>query len=439
MIKLIDMHSHSNFSIDSKNTIELSCESSIEKGLGGFAITDHLDSNPKEWGYGYYDPTGYFEAYQAMKKKYGDRIKILAGVEFSESHIYYDALDKISSYPYDVILGSVHWIDAGYIGNSEILSYMPQLEVERRYFEAIKKVIAHGKIDVLAHLDIPKRAFGKRVIDPGVITDLLKDLVQSGIALEINTSALRQGLDESLPEFAVVEEFVRLGGKKITLGSDAHRSEDLAADFITVLKALSEQTRRCVGYFEKRQFVSYWEDESKYLSVLLMKYDKRFPNESESVSVFSHFINGSWTELDEFQNRGHLTGSAWIVNADRTKVLLTHHKRLDRWFQLGGHVEISENVFEAANREALEESGLSSVKPLDGQIFDIDAHVIPMRPGVPAHTHFDVRFLFEADEIEPILISDESNDVRWVPVSEISQYSTDESVLRMVRKMKTAL
>ncbi|MFN0166827.1 MAG: NUDIX hydrolase, partial [Bryobacteraceae bacterium] len=98
---------------------------------------------------------------------------------------------------------------------------------------------------------------------------------------------------------------------------------------------------------------------------------------------------------------GHLTGSAWIVDRTRRRALLVHHKRLDRWMQPGGHWEQDDSLLETARREALEETGATSLRALGEDIFDVDVHPIPARGAEPAHFHYDVRFLFEADPDEP--------------------------------------
>jgi 8-oxo-dGTP pyrophosphatase MutT (NUDIX family) len=133
---------------------------------------------------------------------------------------------------------------------------------------------------------------------------------------------------------------------------------------------------------------------------------------------------------------GHITGSAWILDATRGLALLTHHRKLGRWFQLGGHLEPGENVFEGALREAREESGLLSVQPVDrGMVFDVDVHTIPERgPAAPAHEHYDVRFLFEADATERFRVSSESRALEWVAVGEAHLRNPSESIVRMVRK-----
>jgi 8-oxo-dGTP pyrophosphatase MutT (NUDIX family) len=131
---------------------------------------------------------------------------------------------------------------------------------------------------------------------------------------------------------------------------------------------------------------------------------------------------------------GHVTASAWIVDAARTRALLTHHRKLGRWLQLGGHADGDPDVRAAALREAREESGLSSLRFASDKIYDLDIHSIPARPGEPAHDHYDVRFAFEADAGEPLVISAESKDVAWVLLADLAGYGADESVLRLARK-----
>jgi 8-oxo-dGTP pyrophosphatase MutT (NUDIX family) len=132
---------------------------------------------------------------------------------------------------------------------------------------------------------------------------------------------------------------------------------------------------------------------------------------------------------------GHVTASAWVVDRDRTYTLLTHHAKLDEWLQMGGHCDGDPDVLGVAFREVEEESGLVDVIPLfDGAIFDVDAHEIPARGAEPQHVHYDVRFLFEADRATPLQLSDESHDLRWIPLDQVAALNTDESVLRMVAK-----
>ncbi len=143
---------------------------------------------------------------------------------------------------------------------------------------------------------------------------------------------------------------------------------------------------------------------------------------------------------DNFHSRelliGHLTGSAWVVDRERQYALMTHHRKLNLWVQLGGHCEDDVSMNAAAYREACEESGLTEVSFISDSIFDIDIHAIPARRDEPAHDHYDVRYAFEADRHAPLIVSSESKELAWVALDEIEKLTQEESVLRMVRKTK---
>ncbi|AKD55277.1 NUDIX hydrolase [Spirosoma radiotolerans] len=131
---------------------------------------------------------------------------------------------------------------------------------------------------------------------------------------------------------------------------------------------------------------------------------------------------------------GHVTGSAWIVSPDREQVLLIHHRKLDRWLQPGGHADGDPDVAAVALREAQEETGLTSLKRIGAGIFDVDVHEIPLRKNVPAHLHYDIRFLFEADFMEAFGNSNEITNIQWFSVEKAKSLTDSESILRMLRK-----
>ncbi len=133
---------------------------------------------------------------------------------------------------------------------------------------------------------------------------------------------------------------------------------------------------------------------------------------------------------------GHFTASSFVVSPDAGSLLLIHHAKLGRWLQPGGHFEPEdEDVFAAAAREVREETGLADfalVAP--GTVFDVDVHDIPARKGEPSHRHYDVRLLFRATS-EAVEVGDGVTGVRWVPLGEVADCGTDESVMRAVRKL----
>ena len=163
---------------------------------------------------------------------------------------------------------------------------------------------------------------------------------------------------------------------------------------------------------------------------LLDEYLDRHADEKRTVDLFRRFIQHNRDCFERHLAVGHLTGSAWILDRSRKRALLTHHRKLGCWVQLGGHADGDSDILRVAAREAREESGLA-VEPLAETIFDLDVHEIPARGGVPLHLHYDLRFLMCAVGSEAFSISPESHELAWVPLDRISAYTGERSVLRM--------
>jgi 8-oxo-dGTP pyrophosphatase MutT (NUDIX family) len=176
----------------------------------------------------------------------------------------------------------------------------------------------------------------------------------------------------------------------------------------------------------------------------LAAYRTFFPAEAEVVETICDLVQNHADCFDRTCRPGHITGAAWILSSDRRRVLLTHHRKLDKWLQLGGHADGQWEVEQVALREAREESGMTAFDfvPIDGVLlpFDLDVHNIPARYDAEgqqledAHEHHDVRFLLVAQPGQAIHVSDESHDVAWFTSDEVLELTSDESVLRMLRK-----
>ncbi|WP_373496074.1 NUDIX hydrolase [Aquiflexum sp.] len=172
----------------------------------------------------------------------------------------------------------------------------------------------------------------------------------------------------------------------------------------------------------------------KKLRENLEKYRTPFEEEGSFIQDFIELTHDDLAFVRE-RLQGHFTASAWIVNKMRTHTLMTLHRKLNHWLQLGGHADGHENLLEVALAEAQEESGLSSLRFVDSGIFDIDRHTIPQRGEVPEHFHYDVRFLIEAEMNEPLVISEESKDLAWIPFDAVEDFvGPNPSILRMLEK-----
>ncbi|MGN2249996.1 NUDIX hydrolase [Frateuria sp. GZRe14] len=152
------------------------------------------------------------------------------------------------------------------------------------------------------------------------------------------------------------------------------------------------------------------------------------------VSGFLRFLASADEVFERSHPPGHFTGSAWLVSADGERVLLTHHRKLGRWLQLGGHADGDRDLARVALREAEEESGLGNLV-VEPEIFDLDRHLIPARGEVPAHWHFDVRYVVRATGSEAFAVSEESLDLAWRSIRTIAQDpQADASLRRMAQR-----
>ncbi len=134
------------------------------------------------------------------------------------------------------------------------------------------------------------------------------------------------------------------------------------------------------------------------------------------------------------QKAGHLTGSGFVLDASRTRVLLLHHARLGRWLQPGGHGEGETDPRAIALREIEEETGLVALTPLTDGIFDVDVHAIPARPEEPGHLHLDLRYAFVAPPGAAPRLSHESRELRWFALRD-PPAGADAALLRAMAKL----
>lgn len=173
---------------------------------------------------------------------------------------------------------------------------------------------------------------------------------------------------------------------------------------------------------------------SPRLAAAFDDYLARYPEEGETVAAFAAFLASDPAVFERRHQAGHFTGSAWLVSADGARALLTHHRKLDRWLQPGGHADGDADLARVALREAGEESGLTGLT-VDARIFDLDAHRIPARGNEPKHWHYDVRYVVHATTSEDFVVSAESLALAWRPIHDlVHDVDADPSLRRMARK-----
>ena len=172
----------------------------------------------------------------------------------------------------------------------------------------------------------------------------------------------------------------------------------------------------------------------KNLGQLLKNYIQNSQYDKNAIRMLNFYENNE-NCFSQDNPHGHFTGSAWVINPEKDKVLMTHHKKLNMWLQLGGHADGDKDLISVALKEAKEESGFNDFTLLSNEIFDLDIHEIEPMGSEPKHLHYDVRFILEANPSEhKIIVSDESHDVKWIPLEDVIKHNSEKSIKRMVAK-----
>jgi len=252
---LADMHVHSNFSVDAKDDLKFMCQAAVKKGLKYICFAEHFDMNPKDCGYQYFDLEKFSEAIDSARGEFRDNLCILKGLEFGEPYLYPREFENMVKKDFDVIIGAVHWVGELFVGKKEIGESISVEEFFERYYREVLKEVKFGGFDVLAHLDFPKRYLKQSSNQSCLTNEIFEELLKCDIALEINTSPLRRGLNESSPGEKILAEYTKAGGDKVTVGSDAHSSLDIGEGFQYVHDLIERNGRIKPGIFRKHKFI----------------------------------------------------------------------------------------------------------------------------------------------------------------------------------------
>jgi histidinol-phosphatase (PHP family) len=254
-----DYHLHSHCSCDSQATIAAQCASAIAKGIPEIGITDHFDLHPLDECAGYFKLADWAAELDRVRAEFADRLIVRAGIELGEPHIYRSETQSLlQQYPFDYALGSLHWIGDVVVFDPKYFE-RPADEAYGLFFEELERMTRVGGFDVLSHFDVVVRRglpiYGE--YDPrryeDAIRAVLKNCVDQGIALDINSQGLRTRCGVLTPNVEILKWYVELGGERVTLGSDAHKPEDISADLDAALDAARAAGLRYVTMFEKRE------------------------------------------------------------------------------------------------------------------------------------------------------------------------------------------
>lgn len=258
---MIDCHVHSDNSFDGSDPVMKMCEWAQHKDLRALAITDHCEIN--RFYKDSFDKStinSYFSCSKA-RSVFEGMLVIMSGLELGQPLQDIAAAEKaINLCSFDFILGSLHNIKD--YEDFYFLDYKKEDcgKLLNLYFDELTEMVQWGKFDSLAHITYPLRYMKKTVsVDVSQyykkIDEILKLLAEKNIALEINTAAVRKSDEKKIPDedFEIVRRFKRLGGKYITVGSDAHKYTDLGAD---IDKAI--ELAECAGFENIVMFMNHF-------------------------------------------------------------------------------------------------------------------------------------------------------------------------------------
>jgi histidinol-phosphatase (PHP family) len=261
-IKLIDHHMHTNASPDADQflTMDHYIKKAMDLKLPGVLFTDHVD-------YDFFQPIFHklidYDQYQKSVLNLRDTypIDIRMGVEIGyQKHLNQRLNEFLEKYAFDFVICSMHMCDGLDLYNGDFFKGKTQQESYQRYFEnVLYNVENYDNYDVYGHVDYIIRYGGFEVRDydyekyKDIIDQILIKIIEKDKGIEVNTSGLRYGLGVTHPKFEVIKRFKELGGKYITLGSDAHYLKDFQNNFELGINLLKEAGFTHVTHYKNRK------------------------------------------------------------------------------------------------------------------------------------------------------------------------------------------
>jgi histidinol-phosphatase (PHP family) len=240
--------------------MEEMCNGAIENGVSEIGFTDHYDLHHNEECRDYLKIDSWITELERVRAAFDGRLIIRAGIELGEPHIFQnEARAMLARYPFDYTLGSLHWVGEEHVFDPAYFKKRPPKEAFRLFFEELERMTRLGGFEILSHFDVIARTayFVYGSYDPreheACIRPVLKNCIERGIALDINTKGLRTKMGQLTPNEDILRWYVEMGGERVTLGSDAHDPHNVGAGCVQALHAAQAAGLKHLTYFEKRK------------------------------------------------------------------------------------------------------------------------------------------------------------------------------------------
>ncbi len=280
MVKLHDQHLHSRHSVDSKADPAANCEQALAAGLGGLTFTEHYDMHPSERDQCQWDYDAIAATITELRRRFSPQLAIGFGIEVDyQPTLVEQTLDYLDRHPFDVVLLSVHWCGGRPLHLHRRWQQLDAAAMRRDYLAALREMAelcrdlaAAGRcpFDIISHLDYVKRYLlsywdtSLGTLEPALLDPILEAIIAAGVVPEINTAGLRREEAAAYPDWPILQRYRDLGGRAVSIGSDAHRSHEIGHGFAEV--ALRLQAMGFAGetvFEERRPRIIAWREDAQ--------------------------------------------------------------------------------------------------------------------------------------------------------------------------------
>jgi histidinol-phosphatase (PHP family) len=255
----LDYHMHSLFSEDGNDSLEAMCQKAIDLGVPEIGFSEHWDVGPYEINPRFFSPEPWYAELDRMRNIFYNQLVIRAGIEVAEPHLYSQETSEVLQRAiFDYVIGSVHFVGKNFMFNTEYFqTHLPD-DVYGEYFSELDRMVSKADIDIVAHFDIPSRTgipvFGYNPARyEALIRKILRTCIERGLALDVNVSGLRKPSRNIMPDPSILKWYAEMGGQRVTLGSDAHRTAEVCLHLERAVEILQSVGIQKITHFEKRQ------------------------------------------------------------------------------------------------------------------------------------------------------------------------------------------
>lgn len=232
--KLVDYHVHSNFSCDGRFTVFEMCRRAVDLKIAEIGFSEHVDFDPRNRWFGFFNYGEYTSEIESARETFKDQLIVRKGVEIDYQHYFESGIERwLRGKEFDFTIGSVHYLNHEFICRP-LVARRDLRELYAVYFGEVERSVESGLFDVVGHLDLIGRYIGNRRSELDSFNfwerakAVLEKIVAGNLYLEINSKGLREECGDTMPGRKLIDAFIRSGGKLVSLGSDAHSTNEIS-------------------------------------------------------------------------------------------------------------------------------------------------------------------------------------------------------------------